>query len=484
MSLTSALTNALSGLTANSRAASVVASNLANLHTPGYGRREIVLSADGVARTGGVRVEGISRRMNQSVLADRRVADGAVSGSRTSAAFFRRIEQAVGTPDQPGSLTARLAAFEASLTTAASRPDLPERLDAVGARAGELARTFRAVSTEIQGQRESAEAAIATSVATLNRSLEQVSDLNSEIQAALRGGFDHSALEDQRQVVIDRISSIVPVRETAREDGAVGLVSTGGAILLDRRPARFDFTPANAIVADMTVTGGGLSQVLVNGEPVPTGGKGGPLRGGELAALFEIRDTHAVAVQDALDAVARGLVERFAAPSVDATLTPGDPALFTDGGQPFDSADETGLASRLDLNALVDPDRGGASWRLRDGLGAAAPGQTGDASILAAMRDALAVRSPLGAPGAGGATASLAAHAAAMTSGIAQSRLTHDENSTIAASRQGELEAMLLTDGVDSDAETQRLLLIEQAYAANARMIEAVDQMMQALLRI
>ena len=41
-----------------------------------------------------------------------------------------------------------------------------------------------------------------------------------------------------------------------------------------------------------------------------------------------------------------------------------------------------------------------------------------------------------------------------------------------------------LEDGVDTDAELQRLLLIEQAYAANARMIETVDDMMQALLRI
>lgn len=39
-------------------------------------------------------------------------------------------------------------------------------------------------------------------------------------------------------------------------------------------------------------------------------------------------------------------------------------------------------------------------------------------------------------------------------------------------------------DGVDSDAEMQKLLQYEQAYAANARVIQAVNDMMDQLLRI
>lgn len=43
---------------------------------------------------------------------------------------------------------------------------------------------------------------------------------------------------------------------------------------------------------------------------------------------------------------------------------------------------------------------------------------------------------------------------------------------------------MELADGVDTDAELQRLILVEQAYAANARIIEVVDEMMNDILRI
>jgi len=38
--------------------------------------------------------------------------------------------------------------------------------------------------------------------------------------------------------------------------------------------------------------------------------------------------------------------------------------------------------------------------------------------------------------------------------------------------------------GVDSDYEMQMLLRVEQAYAANARVIQAVETMMQRLMEI
>ena len=43
---------------------------------------------------------------------------------------------------------------------------------------------------------------------------------------------------------------------------------------------------------------------------------------------------------------------------------------------------------------------------------------------------------------------------------------------------------MELETGVDTDAEMQKLLLIEQAYAANAKVMTAADEMIQLLLQI
>ena len=45
-------------------------------------------------------------------------------------------------------------------------------------------------------------------------------------------------------------------------------------------------------------------------------------------------------------------------------------------------------------------------------------------------------------------------------------------------------ESELAITGVDTDYEMQQLIMIEQAYAANARVISTADQLMQTLLEI
>ena len=82
MSIANALNNAISGLTATSRSAEVVSSNLANALTPGYSRREIVLSPRVLAGNGGgVHVDGVSRIISDTVLADYRLSNAAVAKS-------------------------------------------------------------------------------------------------------------------------------------------------------------------------------------------------------------------------------------------------------------------------------------------------------------------------------------------------------------------------------------------------------------------
>ena len=53
-----------------------------------------------------------------------------------------------------------------------------------------------------------------------------------------------------------------------------------------------------------------------------------------------------------------------------------------------------------------------------------------------------------------------------------------------AAAQQGTLKTLEAAGGVDTDQEMQKLLLIEQSYAANARVIQTIDELMQMLLRI
>ncbi|MDU8929629.1 flagellar basal body rod C-terminal domain-containing protein [Alisedimentitalea sp. MJ-SS2] len=332
--------------------------------------------------------------------------------------------------------------------------------------------------------RSEADREIAATVEQLNAALGQVRDLNVHISHAIINGHETSAMEDQRQVLINEISEIVPVKEYQRDLGAIALFSPGGAILLDGNAAQIDFTATNVIAPHMTLAGGHLSDLSIAGRPVDTASGTSPIRGGKLAALFAIRDEHAVGTQSQLDAVARDLVERFQDAGLDATRAPGAAGLFTDGGGPFTAVNETGLSGRLAVNAAIDPVLRGATWRLRDGLGAAVPGPVGHSQLLQDMQTALtAPRIP--ASGNFGPTAQSTTDLHATFLGqIGSAREVNDQVVGFAAARYDAVNTRVLEDGVDSDQEMQRLLLIEQAYAANARMMQVVDEMMDALMRI
>ncbi len=59
-----------------------------------------------------------------------------------------------------------------------------------------------------------------------------------------------------------------------------------------------------------------------------------------------------------------------------------------------------------------------------------------------------------------------------------------EDQADFATARYDTLHTAELGQGVDTDVEMQNLLLIEQSYAANAKVLSAVDQMMQRLLEL
>ena len=161
---------------------------------------------------------------------------------------------------------------------------------------------------------------------------------------------------------------------------------------------------------------------------------------------------------------------------------PGAPGLFTDRGGAFNPLTEAGLAGRLTINAAADPAQGGQLWRLRDGLGAATQGNVGDTTLLTAMTDAMqAARVPASGPFIGAAR-SAAGLAADVLSNISGQRQQADIRQSYATTRQAAMTELQLADGVDTDAEMQDLLVIEQAYAANARVIQTIDSLIQTLI--
>jgi len=168
---------------------------------------------------------------------------------------------------------------------------------------------------------------------------------------------------------------------------------------------------------------------------------------------------------------------------VDPSLAPGDTGLFTDAGSVGDPSNITGLAGRLELNENVDPGQGGAVWRIRDGVQSTVEGPTGNSDVLGGMLNALTTSQATSAPGLPG-TGSLLDLASDVASSAASKALLSEQKLATSGAQYEKMQELLFAQGVDTDEEMQRLLMIETNYAANARVIQAVESMLDDLLRI
>lgn len=485
MSVTSALAGALSGLSATSRQAEILSSNVANATTPGYARRQVGLGAAVLAGQGqGVQILGVTRDVDRHLLGERRIAQAGGGDRDVRAEFLARLEQTLGTPDKAGSLAARLAAFDQALVEAAGRPESQARLQAVAVTAQALTDGLAAATDDIQAARATADRRIGEEVGRLNTTISQLHELNVELRSFTGAGRDISALLDERQRLVDQISAIVPVREIPRDLNQIALYTVGGAPLLEGSPAIIGFSTTHTITPEMTQALGGLSGITINGQPYATAGTASPILGGTLGGLFAVRDDLAVSAQGKLDAVARDLVERFADAGVDPTLIPGAPGLFTDAGLAFNPLDEAGLAGRLRLNALADPAQGGALFRLRDGLGSATEGPPGNGALLNALRAALTTTRPLASTGFAAGSRSFATLTGDLLSDVSARRLSAQSDQSFAAAKLTALADLEAQNGIDTDQEMQELLVIERNYAANAKVIQAVAEMIDTLIRL
>jgi flagellar hook-associated protein 1 FlgK len=490
MSITNALSNALSGLNATSRLAEVTSGNLANALTEGFGRQSVSLSSSVVGGFGsGVSVSGINRASSPELTSTRRVADGDLAGGQAQLDALVRLERTLGVAGGDDTLATRITAFEGALRQLAETPELAPRQAAVASAASDVAVRLNQISTESARVRQTADADITRQVTEVNDSLGKIARLNRQIQIFASSGRDTASLIDQRELLIDKVASIVPIREHARADGVVELTTAQGLTLVGTRAQEIEFTPSPIITAPMRFDGGAgaLSGLTLNGIDITPGGPGSQaITGGALAGQFAIRDDIAPQVSDRADALAADLIGRLAASGIDPTLAPGAPGLFTDEGAAFDPLTLTGLAGRIRLNAAVDPGAGGDPALIRDGLGAMAPGPATNGDLPRALLDALtatgsAATTVPGLP----AGLSFAGAAAGLVELAAFDRVSAETNvAAFSSTRETLASAEADAIGVDSDVELQALIQIEQAFAANVQVIQTATRMLDELLEI
>lgn len=469
MSLTGALNAASSGLRTTQTLSGVAADNVANALTPGYTRRSASVVST-VSGQGGATIADIRREVDASLQRMSRLETGKMARYQVLDEGLSRYTAYLGQPGDGTSPADKFSAFQNSFTTLVNMPSSHGAQSGVVLAAEDLAQSVRGAATSLGTTLREVDMEMRYEVADLNQALYQLQDLN-EKQLALEPGTAGAAnMGAQIDGLLDQISGIVDTRVSFSSTGTVSVYTIGGAALIEGQS-----------VQDVTFNAG--DGTLMAGQqditPFKDGVRG--LQHGSLVGLSELKRTIIPQFNAQLDEYARGLIQSFE--STDTSLAAGEAGLFTDNGAPYNAANLTGLASRLQVNEKVSLTGDAEVWRLRDGLSATAEGPAADPTQISAFIDgfdaAMGASADTGIP----TGVTLQNFAAEMVTNQSTQRV-RAETSYSAAKTSAEMVngTRSNAEGVSIDDEMQRLLLIEQSYAANSRVLTTVSNMIDTLI--
>ena len=184
MSLSSALSIAMSGLRANQAALSIVSGNVANANTPGYVAQTLVQDQIVTGNTGsGVRVIGVNRTLDAYVQSQLRTENAGSAYANQIAGVLGQLQNVYGTPGNDGTLEAAYNRFTSALQGLSASSGNPAAQSSVLNAAQALAQQLNATTSGIQTLRSNAEQDLSVSVSQANAAMQQIAQLNQKLQS-------------------------------------------------------------------------------------------------------------------------------------------------------------------------------------------------------------------------------------------------------------------------------------------------------------
>ncbi|MDX2028480.1 MAG: flagellar hook-associated protein FlgK [Alphaproteobacteria bacterium] len=462
MSLTSALSIALSGLKTTTAQLQTAANNVANAQNPGYTQKKTLVSSVSFGTgSGGATVSGYLRVTDDALSTSLNNATSSASYLDTQDKYLQQVQAMLGSNSDNPPLSNALARFQAAWTEFSAAPESASQQASVIQAGVDLAAQVRNTASAITALNRQVTNDISTTVTSLNASLSKVALLNSQIATATSSGQPTGDLEDERDRVIKEIAAITNVTTLPRPNGQLALYTPGGLLLIDGPAAEIfsydgtNITSGSGMNVTNSLNGGRLqAQIQFNydGSPAAVGTASGS------EVIRKLNDQlQAVAV--AFTTSSAGPPETFAYAYNNATTATGELAagFFTING--------TNDASSFVVNAnLLD---GSQTVKAASGLGVVA--------ALSAPRnftaDGLAVNN--------GTYTDLGT---AFLSGFQQAANIVHSQSLPAQQQQAFYEQSLANaTGVNVDSELVNLTALQSSYAASANVISTIKQMLEEL---
>ncbi len=449
-SLNGTLSISLRALLAAQTELQTSSNNIANVNTPGYARRQVVLQeapslgSGPMAQPGGVEVSKITSIRDKVIElrtldeVQKQTHDQAISDSLST------VETLFG--EGTGTIGNEVSGFFSAASQLTTDPNNTALRQSLLTAAGNVASTVQSTTQQIAATRTNLDRGVVQSVSSINQLTAQIAAINVEVSNKEKLGQDPGALADQRGNLIRQLSGLIDVSSIDSSDGLTLTTSTGQPLVVGDK----------SYALTLGFNQAGNSDVYSSGQDITS-----KITGGKLGGLIEVRDTRLPDMQSQLDTFAAGFAN-----AVNAAQAQGFDANGNAGQNLFVApAQVTGAADAMRV-ALTDPKMIAASSDTSGG--------NGNLQILLAVET-----SPL---------------ANGMTPGDYYSNMVFQVGEQVqnakADAQAGSLLVTQLDDqrgaisGVDINEEAANLIRYQQAFQAAARVINVVSQLTSDMVNL
>ena len=316
MSLSSALSTALAGLSTTQAALSIVTSNVANAQTPGYVTRTIdqVEVAGSSANPGaGVRDVGVNRQIDLFVQSQLRTETSGGAYADQISNVLAQLQSLYGTPGGTGTLETAYNNFTSALQALSANSGAQSARSLALTTAQSLAQELNTTTQGIQQLRSNAEQDIGVSVNQVNNDLTQIAKLNAQLQTLPAGDNNAATLSDQRDNAINDLSKLIDIRVVTDNANQATVYTTSGLQLVGTQASLLSFSGHGTLSASSlwnsnpALSGAGaLTLAFPNGATVDLIATNS-IGSGRIGADLKLRDSTLVQAQTQIDQLAATL---------------------------------------------------------------------------------------------------------------------------------------------------------------------------------
>jgi flagellar hook-associated protein 1 FlgK len=314
-------------------AENVTAQNIANVQTPGASRQIVNIGQlppiDGVpgmpvglepgTQGTGVLVSSITRVHQDSYDALFRGATSSQNFYSAESGILSSLQSSFGEPSN--GINTAFAAFQTSIQTLANNPQGTAEEQGVLTSANGLVSAISSANTALQSSETQTQTQATTLITTINSTIDQIAALNGQIRAATAIGDSPNTYEDQRDQLIDTLSTYLPTSTSIQADGST-LVTVDGQALVNDTEA---YHLANPIVGT-NANGTPALQVDFVTPPNPTNPAAINITGGQLGGLLDAYNNKLIPYSNQLNDFANALAsesDRISQAGYDSTGTAG-----------------------------------------------------------------------------------------------------------------------------------------------------------------